>query len=48
LGAVSGGCRDHDGPKEPKCNKNNNCNFGPHRSIVLSFGLLWLTTENIN
>jgi hypothetical protein len=34
-----GGRRRHrNRPKQPRCNKNNTSNFGPHRSMFLSMG----------
>ena len=33
-----GCCRHRYSPKEPRCNKNNTNNFGPHRSMFLSMG----------
>ena len=33
-----GGCRHSNRPKQPRCNKNNTSNFGPHRSMFLSMG----------
>jgi hypothetical protein len=32
-----GGCRSKR-PKQPRYNKNNTSNFGPHRSMFLSMG----------
>lgn len=33
-----GGRRHRYSPKEPRYNKNNTSNFGPHRSMFLSMG----------
>ena len=32
------GCRHSERTKQPRCNKNNTSNFGPHRSMFLSMG----------